>query len=137
MTTNTGEPVAIAAGSDEAAKPKHTRQAERFRTVPLEWPIEFSGVTYDKITVSRMTTAQVAEFMLSVERDGSYANLPMYDVPRAVMDALDADDAEKVNDAVLDFLPRRFRDTERSPPDAGANTSASPPPASADKASSG
>jgi hypothetical protein len=142
MTTKKpGEPAEVAGSdTDTPAKPVHVRQADRFRVVPLDWPIEFGGVTYDKITVNRMTTAQVAAFVAATENgssDDGYAALPMFDAPRVVIDALDADDAERVNETVLDFLPRRYRDTALSSPTGGESTSASPPSASADKASTG
>lgn len=117
-----------------AAKPRHVRQADRFRVVPLDWPIEFDGVTYDKVTVSRMTTAQVAEFTLAARTDGATAVLPMFDAPQAVIDALDADDADNVNKAVHDFLPRSFRDMEASSPADGENMLASQLPGSEAKA---
>lgn len=81
----------------------------RFRVVPLEWPIEYDGKTYSEITVRRMTTAEVVAFVDQMREDLKEATLPMFDVPHAVIDALDPDDADAVNKAVSDFLPRALR----------------------------
>lgn len=84
----------------------------RFRVVTLEWPLSFDGKTYSEIVVRRMTAAQVSEFVDQIRDDAKLAILPMFDVPAAVIDALDADDAEEVNKAVNDFLPRSLRPAE-------------------------
>lgn len=81
---------------------------ERERTVPLEYPIEFDGKTYDAIRVRRVTGREVEEFMRALADDGA-AMPPMVDCPRAVYDAMDDDDRFEVDQAMLDFLPRRLK----------------------------
>jgi hypothetical protein len=97
----------------EAAPPPPPRFVDngrpRFRVVPLEWPIDYDGKTYSEITVRRMTTAEVVAFVDQMRDDLKEATLPMFDVPHAVIDALDPDDADEVNKAVNDFLPRALR----------------------------
>jgi hypothetical protein len=56
-----------------------------------------------------MKTSEVAEFIEQVRSDAKSAALPMFDAPKEVIDALDPDDAEAVNKAVNDFLPRVLR----------------------------
>jgi hypothetical protein len=107
----------------------HTRKGERFDVVTLDWPVEYDGVTYDRITVSRMTVAQLASYMDTIQTDNGLSALPMFDVPRAVVDALDADDGSKLDEVAYRFLPLALRSTAASTPDTGGNTSASPRPA--------
>lgn len=111
---------AVAEATAEVAKPKFVNSKDRFRTVKLEWPIEYDGKVYDSVTVSRMTTRQVGEF---IEGKG---RLVIFDVPSEVIDELDDDDAVEVNKAVEDFLPRRLRDILASNRNSGAPTSQSP-----------
>jgi hypothetical protein len=101
------------------AAPRHVSERPRFRTVPLEWPVEFEGKVWNEIQVRRMTTAEVGTFIEAIKTDGAKAYLPMFDAPQAVMDALDDDDGVAVNEAVNDFLPRRLQvaaDELQSPP---------------------
>lgn len=93
--------------SDQAeTKPIASLVGERSKSVPLRWPVQFDGKTYDHVTVRRMTGNEVAAFF---KAEGDAVELPMFDCPREVIDALDADDAEDVNRVVLDFLPRSMR----------------------------
>lgn len=112
MTDTNEMPAEVTPQAEQPAvkpAPKFVSQKERFRTVTLEWPIEYDGKVYDSVTVRRMTTSEVAEFIDQVRADAKSASLPMFDVPKEVVDALDADDAEAVNKAVNDFLPRSLR----------------------------
>ena len=109
MTNATEAGGEIAAGGEAAAvKPaaKFVPGKSRDRVVPLEYPVEFAGKTYDSITVRRMTGNEVAEF---VANSADVKTLPMFDCPKEVIDALDADDSETLMTAVLDFLPRALR----------------------------
>ncbi|MGV1352780.1 phage tail assembly protein [Klebsiella pneumoniae] len=110
MTDNeTTETTAPASEQPPAPTAVFVDAAKRFRTITLDWPVEFGGTVYSSVTVHRMTTAEVDRFAESVRAQGSKATLPMYDVPREVIDALDPDDAEAVNEATNDFLPRSLR----------------------------
>jgi len=107
------EASAIAAdpAAEPATKPASVfdNEAARFEDVPLDWPVTVDGIRYDKITVHRMTVGELGDFLTSMRADDSRARFPMYSVPDAVLDALDADDGDKIEAAVQRFLPRRFR----------------------------
>jgi hypothetical protein len=98
----------------------------RSREVLLDWPLRYNGKVYDRITVRRMTTAEVGEFITAASGENSRdARLPMFDCPPEVVDALDPDDAERVNEVVRDFLPRALRQAEEPRRATGENTSLS------------
>lgn len=120
------------APAEAIAPPRFVNQQKRFRTIPLEWPLEYDGKIYDAITVRRMTAQEVADWQGSDER-----TLPMVEAPLAVIDALDADDALKVNEAIHDFLPHALREAIEPAPPTGEPTPQSPPSVSADSASTG
>jgi len=91
-------------------------EAERFEDVPLDWPVTVDGIRYDKITVRRMTVGALGDFLTSMRADDGRARFPMYSVPDAVLDALDADDGDKIEAVVQRFLPRRFRVAQMATP---------------------
>jgi hypothetical protein len=103
MTTDNTEAPAVMPAQVEA--PKFAGGKSRSKTIVLDWPVEFAGKTYEQITVRRMTGAEVSAWANSAGSE----SLPMFDCPQEVVDALDADDAEAVSKAVIDFLPRRMR----------------------------
>jgi hypothetical protein len=84
----------------------------RSETVTLEWPVEYKGTVIDQITVRRLTTSEVAAYLenLNAARAAGekLPRFPIFDQPDEVIDGLD-DDAEKLNEVALRFLPRRFR----------------------------
>lgn len=118
-------------------EPKHVRGSERFEVVDLEWPVEYDGKVYDKITVTRMSTTQVADYTERMATDSGLGAIPMFDAPRAVIEALDADDTAKLDEVAFRFLPRAFRGAGTSTSGTGADTSGSPQPGSADNPSPG
>lgn len=126
------ESVKEAAASSEAAAasqidpPRFVEEARRFRSVPLAWPIAYGGQVYDQITIRRMTGDEVRQFVEAAS-NGLNASLPIFDVPDAVVAALDADDDAKVTEAVNDFLPRSLRAEIEQTSSAGSTTSASQP----------
>lgn len=91
----------------KTSKPRVILHGSRTREIPLDYPAEFAGVTYDKVTVRRMMPDEVAAFIAGAD-DGE-ARLPMFSVPDIVLDALDPDDSDAVNAAMLDMLPRRLQ----------------------------
>lgn len=103
----------------------------RCETVPLEWPLEYEGRTYSTVTVSRPTIAELDEWrdriagMKDAGQDVSKERLPMFDVPTAVLEALDPDDEDRVSEVAGRFLPRRFRDDTSTEP-APSNGSSTP-----------
>jgi len=93
-------------------------QAERAKTIELEWPIEFEGRAWHRIVVKRLNAREVADFtekILKREDKDSDIALPVFrdeegkELPVGLLDALDADDRDVLNEAALSFLPRRFR----------------------------
>ena len=116
------------APAEAIAPPRFVSEQKRFRIIPLE----YDGKVYDAITVRRMTAQEVADWQGSDER-----TLPMVEAPLAVIDALDADDALKVNEAINDFLPHVLREAIEPDPQTGEPTPQSPPSALADSASTG
>lgn len=107
-----------------AEKPvaKIVRGNEREKTIPLEWEIEFEGRVYDSITIRRCTGFEISEYVLSMA-EGNAPMFPGLDCPIAVYEALDADDFEKVDEVVRDFLPRRFRQAAEPTSEASDNMS--------------
>lgn len=102
----------------------------RVETVALDWPLSYGGKTYASITLKRMTTAEVADFIDRMRKAGeaATARFPIFvdeagaPIPDEVMDGLDADDMDRLNERAANFLPRRFL---------GAPASASPAPTGA------
>ncbi len=104
----------------------------RIKCVPLEWPVEFGGRTYDALALARLTAGEVAAFQRSIAAlpPDAPVSFPVYrlpdggPLPDGILDALDADDRDALDKAALDFLPRRFRGAEASasPPAAGEPT---------------
>lgn len=80
------------------------------KTVPLEYPIrdDVTGEVIDKVTLRRMTERQVREFVEKAMA-GEAVELPIADIPSEALEALDDDDRQRVEQAVLDFMPVRLR----------------------------
>jgi hypothetical protein len=111
---------ADADASNSSEPPVFVSTKPRSREISLDWPLRYDGKLYDRITVRRMTTAEVGQFIAAASaEDYKEARLPMFDCPPEVIDALDPDDAERVNEAVRDFLPRALRPAEGPRPDTG------------------
>ena len=87
------------------------------QVVPLDFPLEIAGKPYVSVTIKRLTTGEVEDFMelLRAAPDGKAGRFPMFldergdlltdDVWRVLMD----DDTAKLNEAAAGFLPVRFR----------------------------
>ncbi|MBN9439363.1 phage tail assembly protein [Bosea sp. (in: a-proteobacteria)] len=88
------------------AAPQVTLLGDRTREVPLIYPAQFDGVTYEKVTVRRMTQAELTAYIASSEDD---AVPPMFDIPPEVLAALDPDDSDAVFAAAMELLPRRMK----------------------------
>lgn len=128
------EDIAQAAASEEAVvqapvaqpappPPTFLSKRNRFKTIKLEWPLEYDGKVYREVTIRRMTTEEVAAFVTAAAEGGD-PMLPMFDAPMAVIDNLDPDDAETVNNTVNDFLPRSLRVENGPSPNSGNTTQA-------------
>lgn len=85
---------------------------ERHLDVPIDWPVEFDGKTYDTIRVRRISGREVETFIRQVAAmtDQSPAVMPpTFDCPLEVYEAMDDDDRLRVEEAALPFMPRRLR----------------------------
>lgn len=91
----------------------------RSEVVTLEWPVRVGVQIIDRVTVRRMTTAQMIAFAENSESD-KRARFPMFDVPAEVLDHLDPDDDERLSEVVARFLPRRFQLAESPSENQGA-----------------
>lgn len=95
--------------------PRFVGNKPRSREIALEHHIVFNGTIYENLVIRRMTTADVLSFVDEARENGEKARLPMFfaadgsAIPAEVLDALDPDDAEAVNKAITDFLPRALR----------------------------
>jgi hypothetical protein len=99
----------------------------RAQTVKLNYPVEYDGKIYNEITVRRLTATEVDQFCTAlvarVPTDTSaMPRLPMFDVPFAVLDALDADDDDAVQEVITSFLPRRLRQAVEQSQQSGGPT---------------
>ncbi|MEW6257441.1 MAG: phage tail assembly protein [Pseudomonadota bacterium] len=126
----TNAPSGSPGGEEEVAteNPVFVNEDKRSATIQLEWPVTYAGVQYDAIRVRRLTVSEVEEYLATIRRGGGQSvRFPMFDVPDVVLDHLDDDDAERVNEAMLRFLPRRFRGGQGSvqSPDTGVATPSS------------
>lgn len=84
--------------------------APRDMMVPLAFPIEFDGKTWEELRVRRVTGVEISNYMEALARKDDPAPLPpTFDFPRAVYEALDDDDLLAVEEAAFRFLPRRLR----------------------------
>lgn len=109
----------------------------RFKTIDLDWPVEFDGKIYKSVQIVRLTAGDVARFQDEIEAllksdPNGRVRFPLFkdedgnDIPQEVMDAMDSDDRDNIDEAAASFLPRRFRvaAAQDSGPDTGANTGA-------------
>lgn len=85
------------------------------RMYPLEFPVTVNGVTYTEIPLRRLTAKQVADWSESLrtvaEEDPTAPTpeVPIINASQEVLDALDDDDLLALQEARLDFLPRRLK----------------------------
>jgi len=117
---------------EQKPTPQFVGDKARAKTISLEWPVEYGGLTYTEIHLARLTTSEVAAFQASLAKlaPDAIVHCPIYrdadgaPIPDAVMDALDDDDAFELEKKVADFLPRRFRGAPAgaSDPQTGATT---------------
>jgi hypothetical protein len=114
----------------ERALPRFVGGRQREQVVPLEWPIEYDGKVWDKIRVKRVTVAEMSAYLEALKDDAN-APVPLFDAPRQVLDALDADDDETLSKVAADFFPRRWRAANEQAQPVGADTAQSSPPSSA------
>lgn len=131
-----GEPETETAAAP-AEVPRFAGGKARWQKVPLEWPVDYGGRTYDAVFVHRMTADEVNGYIERVNaaagREAAMAvRFPMYRdaagemIPDPVIGALDDDDSERVHEVAQGFLPRRFRAAPDSAPTSGSGAPTSP-----------
>lgn len=104
----------------ELAPAKIISPKERSKSVPLDWPVEWNGKTYDEVVIRRITAREVDDFLAAVaawEEGQPKVMLPVFDVPREVYDAMDDDDRLMLETEALPFMPRRLRVVVESTPE--------------------
>lgn len=82
---------------------------EHEKLVPLEWPVEFGGVTYSEIRVRRVSGKEVRDYLEALRTSEADILPPMIDCPVAVWNAMDADDQEAIDRATMAFTPKRLK----------------------------
>lgn len=108
------------------------------RRVPMAFPFEWNGAVHAEVVVRRMTARQVADFVRDhTERKKVDPDAPPFFpmfftvdgtmLPPEVLDALISDDNDSLDEAALDFLPRRFKQSEPATPATATATPASSP----------
>jgi hypothetical protein len=106
--TPTEAPAAHAAPQPEQAPAGNGAAKETNRVIKLEYPVDFAGEHYDRLTVRRLK-ARDFRAMDSVEAGGNAAAIAMTalicGVDEAIIDELDAVDYMKVQEAIADFFP--------------------------------
>lgn len=128
-STSEQQPVTAAMNGHERPLPRFVGGKPREQVVELDWPMEFDGKIYERVTIRRLTVAEIAAFTEHAMKEGNPWPA-MFDLPREVLEALDPDDQDRIADVALDFLPRRLRTlaesqaAEQTPP-AGADTAPS------------
>lgn len=108
------------------AGPTFKSEVGRTKTVALEWPLVVDGVEVTHVTLRRLTGGEVAAFMKAVQEQDKDSPNPMWpnvDVSQEVYDAFDDDDRLKVDEAAMDFLPRRLRQVAELGSGTGASLS--------------
>lgn len=107
---------------------------KRVAVVTLDFPVAFAGREFHEIHIKRMTAAEVAAFVSSLDTSPeARVRWPIFvdadgaRIPTDVLDNLDDDDSLRLDEVARDFLPRRFRGTESkgSDPAAGDTTARS------------
>lgn len=88
--------------------PRFVSEVGRSQVVKLEWPLEYEGKVWDQITVRRLTAREV-DVAVEASRAGQDDTLPIFDAPTAVLDALDADDSQRLNEVAKSFFPRALK----------------------------
>lgn len=92
-----------------APQPKFLKPVPREKMVALDHPFEFDGVVYESVRVKRCSAADVVDFMESLPDLKGVVVPPVVDMPAAAYAVMDDDDRERIEEASVDFLPRRLR----------------------------
>ncbi len=109
--------VAPAPAVPAKAPPRFVGGALRFMEVPLRYPVEFDGITYEAIPLRRPSAAEVRAYFEALASIGpeEWLHFPIYQhadgtpIPPEVIEHLDPDDFDAVQEASADFLCARLR----------------------------
>lgn len=108
--------------------------------VELEYPLSVDGRPLRTIFIQRLSVGAIGTYfdrIAEAQKADADAEAPPYPgitdvnndpIPAEVLKALDADDEDRLNEALLDFLPARLRPTTTA-----SEPSASPSPSSGDQ----
>jgi hypothetical protein len=129
MSEAAGATAAEAVSAEAKAPARIEGGPPREVSVTLTWPVKFGDKLYEKITVRRMNVAELAAFIEAAQKNPD-VQIPLFDCPREVIDALDVDDDEKLNEVARDFLPRRLRAAAAQASEVGEGMPQSSPPSS-------
>ncbi len=92
---------------DTAQKPKVTFMPvagkPRSEVVRLDWPVDVDGKVWTEIEIRRITTSELDAYLKTTDD----APPPNILAPKAVLDALDAEDGFKIEEVSTRFFPRR------------------------------
>jgi hypothetical protein len=113
--------------TNDSGRGRFADAKKAFKTVDLEYPVIFDGKEYSSITIRRMTQGDVRRYV-EAAASGEDPPMPNLDCPIELLDELDADDFDRVDTAVRDFLPQRLRTALERYREAGADTQPSSPP---------
>lgn len=109
-------------GASAPPRAKIISPKERSKLVPLEFPVEFDGKVWSEVEVTRINATELEEYIGAVRR-GEARMPPTVRCPVEVWEAMDADDQDAVDEAAMDFTPRRLRAAVERIRGTGANTS--------------
>lgn len=96
---------------EEAPEARIVTTKKRSIVVPLDWPVEYDGKTYDSVTIRRVSGKEVEDYIDALKptgADGPDPLPPYINIPRPVWDAMDDDDQYEVDQQAKPFTPRRL-----------------------------
>jgi hypothetical protein len=95
------------------------------KDIPLQFPIEFDGMLYEKAHVRVASAKEIRSFMVkaSSAEDGELLVPIGVDLPQEVWDALSMDDQEAISEAVDAFTPARLKEAFERASKTGESTS--------------
>ena len=113
-------PTGTETAENAAGAPRFLGGRPRHATLTLDYPVEVEGRTYNAIVLRRLTAGDVSAYVETLRKaakdnPNGQARPPIFTdeagepLPLSLFDALDDDDALRLDEAAEDFLPRRWR----------------------------
>ena len=96
----------VAPGTDKPAA-KMVSMNGREKWVTLDYPVAFDGIIWEQIRVRRVTGEELNEYLKQAGQD--FVLPPVVDCPIEVWNGMDADDQASVDEAAMEFMPKRLR----------------------------